>query len=103
MLADGQFTSIKESSVDQQQTNPLHGIKLIQMLEELVDLLGWEAMASQITINCFAKEPSIKSSLSFLRRTPWARNKVEILYMQKVLKLNSQEVIQKSHTAKPKK
>lgn len=81
-------------------TNPMHGIKLQQILEELVDKLGWESMSSQIKINCFAKDPSIKSSLSFLRRTPWARNKVEKLYMKEILKLSPQEITQKSHKRK---
>lgn len=60
--------------------DPLHGIKLEQMLNELVDFYGWEDMAFRIRINCFAKDPSVKSSLKFLRRTPWARFKVEDLY-----------------------
>lgn len=86
----------------EQQSNPMHGIKLVQILEELVELLGWESMSSKININCFAKDPSIKSSLSFLRKTPWARNKVEKLYMKEILKLSPQEIEQKSHSA-PKK
>lgn len=60
--------------------DPLHGVKLEQMLSELVEFYGWEDMSCRIRINCFANDPSIKSSLKFLRKTPWARNKVETLY-----------------------
>jgi len=62
--------------------NPLHGITLEMMLTALVEKFGWEVMAAKIRINCFAKDPSIKSSLTFLRRTPWARKKVEELYLK---------------------
>jgi len=65
-----------------QPNNPLHGITLQQMLTELVDNLGWRAMGSEIPIRCFTHEPSIASSLRFLRRTPWARVKVEELYLE---------------------
>lgn len=65
-----------------QPGNPLHGITLEKMLLELVDNLGWEAMAAALPIRCFSHEPSIASSLKFLRRTPWARAKVEGLYLQ---------------------
>lgn len=60
----------------------LHGVTLANILEYLVERLGWEALAAQIHINCFAFDPSIKSSLTFLRRTPWAREKVEKLYVE---------------------
>ncbi len=59
---------------------PLLGIKLETMLQELVENYGWERLSEKITINCFTNNPSIKSSLTFLRRTPWARTKVEQLY-----------------------
>lgn len=63
--------------------DPLHGMKLQTILEEmLVFFGGWEAMGKEIPINCFIKDPSIKSSLTFLRRTPWARSKVEQLYLK---------------------
>ena len=65
-----------------QLNNPLHNITLEQLLIELVELLGWEEMAWQVDINCFSKDPSIKSSLKFLRKTPWARTKVEALYLK---------------------
>ena len=65
----------------QQPNNPLHGVKLEQMLIQLVDTLGWREMATCINIRCFNYDPSIKSSLKFLRKTPWARAKVEQLYL----------------------
>lgn len=64
-----------------QSNNPLHGVKLIDLLEYLEKELGWKAMGEQINIRCFNYDPSIKSSLKFLRRTPWARDKVEELYL----------------------
>jgi uncharacterized protein (DUF2132 family) len=61
--------------------DPLHGIKLEQILEELVNAYGWEYLSDQVQIRCFYNEPSVSSSLKFLRRTPWARKKVENLYL----------------------
>lgn len=69
-----------------QPKNPLHGITLKVMLEALVDKFGWVEMARRIHINCFSKDPSINSSLTFLRKTPWARDKVEKLYLRTVRK-----------------
>jgi uncharacterized protein (DUF2132 family) len=57
----------------EQPNNPLHGVKLKDMLETLVEALGWESLGLRINIRCFNYEPSINSSLKFLRRTPWAR------------------------------
>jgi uncharacterized protein (DUF2132 family) len=65
----------------EQQNNPLHGLTLQFVLETLEKQLGFEKMGQQIKINCFTSDPSIKSSLKFLRRTPWAREKVEQLYL----------------------
>lgn len=65
-----------------QTNNPLHAITLEQILIKLVDSLGWQEMGRQIDIKCFTSDPSIKSSLKFLRKTPWARKKVESLYIQ---------------------
>lgn len=62
--------------------DPLHGVKLEQILNELVDELGWKALAEQVPVNCFKSNPSVKSSLKFLRKTPWARQKVESLYLR---------------------
>jgi len=64
-----------------QKNNPLHGITLENILNDLVDKYGWEYLGLQIKINCFLKDPSIKSSLKFLRKTPWARKKVEDFYL----------------------
>lgn len=64
-----------------QPRNPLHGITLAQMLEALVAHFGWTGLGAQINIRCFTSDPSISSSLRFLRKTPWAREKVESLYL----------------------
>ena len=61
--------------------NPLHGITLEQMLNELVDEWGWVRMGRRVRIACFTSDPSVQSSLKFLRRTPWAREKVEAMYL----------------------
>lgn len=65
-----------------QKNNPLHGIKLEQILTELVEHYGWEELAIRININCFKSDPSIRSSLKFLRTTQWARDKVETLFLE---------------------
>lgn len=62
--------------------NPLHGVTLEAMLTELQAHYGWEGLAERVDIRCFKSEPSIKSSLTFLRRTPWARDKVEALFVR---------------------
>ncbi|KAB0550756.1 DUF2132 domain-containing protein [Pseudomonas argentinensis] len=62
--------------------DPLHGITLQAILTELVEQLGWDGLAQRIDIRCFKSDPSIKSSLTFLRKTPWAREKVEALYLR---------------------
>ncbi len=67
---------------DPQQNNPLHGITLETVLTRLIDQYGWPGLASRINIRCFSTDPSIKSSLNFLRRTPWARQAVEDLYVR---------------------
>lgn len=64
-----------------QPNNPLHGVKLVNILELLVEHYGWEQLAMKININCFKTDPSIKSCLKFLRKTQWARDKVEQLYI----------------------
>ena len=69
-----------------QQNNPLHGITLEKILTELVEYYGWQELGNRITINCFTHDPSIKSSLKFLRKTEWARKKVENLYVWHNLK-----------------
>lgn len=65
-------------------TDPLHGVTLEMMLTHLVERYGWEELGCTISIRCFQFEPSIKSSLTFLRRTPWARAKVEELYRRSI-------------------
>ncbi|HEX8432304.1 MAG TPA: VF530 family protein [Longimicrobium sp.] len=64
-----------------QKGNPLHGITLERILTELVEHFGWDAMGQRIPIRCFTSDPSIGSSLKFLRKTPWAREKVEGMYL----------------------
>jgi uncharacterized protein (DUF2132 family) len=66
----------------EQKNNPLHGKTLLMILEHLVEIYRWEGLAYHIDVNCFKDNPSIKSSLTFLRKTPWARQKVEELYLK---------------------
>lgn len=76
-----------ENGIEQNQpNNPLHGVKLADMLEQLTQNYTWEELADRINIKCFKSNPSIKSSLKFLRRTPWAREKVERLYLKSLRK-----------------
>lgn len=65
----------------QQPNNPLHGITLEMVLTRLVEHFGWNELGRRIDIRCFNNDPSVKSSLKFLRKTPWARQKVEQLYI----------------------
>ena len=65
-----------------QPGNPLHGITLEQIVTELSQRLGWEVLGDRIRIRCFTSEPSVSSSLKFLRKTPWARTKVEDLFIE---------------------
>ena len=65
-----------------QPKNPLHGITLEKMLTELVEQYGWERLAKAVNVRCFKFDPSIKSSLSFLRKTPWARQELEMFYLR---------------------
>ena len=67
--------------MSEQANNPLHGVTLEQLLTRLLEQYGWEGLAQRIDINCFKSDPSIKSSLKFLRKTEWARKKVESLYI----------------------
>lgn len=64
-----------------QARNPLHGITLETIVNDLVEHFGWEELGRQVNIRCFTSDPSVASSLKFLRRTPWARQKVESLYL----------------------
>jgi len=72
---------------EKQNNNPLHGIKLQKIVTDLVNYFDWDMLGQLIPINCFLKDPSIKSSLKFLRKTPWARKKVEELYIENIDKL----------------
>lgn len=74
------------NSNNEQANNPLHGVKLADILEYLQDEYGWEELGERINIRCFTTDPSMKSSLTFLRRTPWAREKVERLYLKTIKK-----------------
>ena len=76
----------KNTTNNEQANNPLHGIKLANILEDLVEKYGWKRLGTEININCFNNDPSIKSSLKFLRKTPWARDKVEQFYIKKIRK-----------------
>lgn len=69
-----------------QKNNPLHGINLQQIVNSLVERYGWVELGKRINIKCFNKDPSVKSSLKFLRKTPWAREKVENLYLDTIKK-----------------
>jgi len=71
---------------EEHKNNPLHGINLKQIMNELVDQYGWEELGQRINIRCFNYDPSINSCLKFLRKTPWARTKVENLYMAMIKK-----------------
>ena len=64
-----------------QKNNPLHGLTLEKIVTDLVNSIGWEELGHQVNINCFTSNPSIQSSLKFLRKTPWARTKVESYYL----------------------
>jgi uncharacterized protein (DUF2132 family) len=72
--------------MEQTSNDPLHGKTLEFIVTELVNYFGWEDLGQHIPINCFNSNPSIKSSLTFLRKTPWARNKVEQLYIRMIKK-----------------
>jgi len=67
--------------MDNQPNNPMHGVKLADVVERLVDHYGWDELGERIDINCFQIDPSVKSSLKFLRKQQWARDKVEQLYI----------------------
>lgn len=82
-----------------QTNNPLHGVTLEAMLTDLVTFVGWEKMADKIHVNCFMFEPSIKSSLKFLRKTPWARQKVEVMYEFNIRKIqNGKEALREKES-----
>lgn len=74
----------RNSNIENQPNNPIHGVKLVDMLNYLVRHYGWNELGELINIRCFNFDPSINSSLKFLRRTPWAKEKVQQLYIKTV-------------------
>ena len=74
-----------------QPNSPLHGITLKMIVTELVEHFGWKKLAEKIPINCFTKDPSINSSLKLLRKTPWARKKVETLYIRSLFAMKKRK------------
>ena len=72
------------NNIKSQTNNPLHGVKLSTIVEFLHEKYGWHKLSEIININCFKSDPSINSSLKFLRKTKWARNKVEKLYLESI-------------------
>ena len=83
---------------DEQARNPLHGVTLERMLNELVEHFGWEELGERIRIRCFTSDPSVASSLKFLRKTPWAREKVESMYLFMLRKKARQARTPERHT-----
>jgi len=74
-------TAETQAAPAQQPRNPLHGVTLEAIVNALVQAYGWEGLGQRVPIRCFMSDPSVRSSLSFLRKTPWAREKVESLYL----------------------
>ena len=72
----------KDKIIESQPNNPLHGVKLKDIVEYLVEKYGWDHLGTKVNIRCFKSDPSVKSSLKFLRKTPWARDEVEQLYLE---------------------
>jgi hypothetical protein len=72
----------RRQATEEQLNNPLHGVKLSQILERLVEHYGWDFLAERVNIRCFRYNPTMKSSLGFLRRMPWAREHVEDIYLE---------------------
>jgi len=81
---------------DKQPNNPLHGITLEMIVSRLYDQYGWKELGRRINIRCFNSDPSVKSSLKFLRKTPWARKKVEALYLQTLRNIEDKNLSRKT-------
>jgi len=81
---------------DKQPNNPMHGITLEMILSMLYDQYGWKELGRRINIRCFNSDPSVKSSLKFLRKTPWARKKVEALYLQTLKNIEDKNLSRKT-------
>ncbi len=77
---------MKPKQNNEQPNNPLHGVKLADIVQYLEETYGWEELGFTMNINCFKNNPTVKSSLKFLRRTPWARAKVEQFYLKSIKK-----------------
>ena len=75
----------KKNKQQEQPNNPMHGVKLVEVLEYLEGVYGWVELGERLRINCFLNKPTFKSSLKFLRTTPWAREKVERLYLKSIV------------------
>lgn len=80
-MRDNRGMTTDPAPAPQQPRNPLHGITLERMVTDLADYFGWAELGERIPVRCFTFEPSVSSSLKFLRKTPWAREKVESLYL----------------------
>ena len=80
---------LEKSMLEIHQNNPLHALKLEVLLTELVDHYGWSELGQRVDIRCFTNDPSVRSSLKLLRKNPWARKKVEDLYLSTVQKTDS--------------
>ncbi len=85
-MKPSQFSNFQLSIV---KMDPLHGVTLERIVTDLYEEFGWERLGQQIPINCFKNEPSVKSSLKFLRKTPWARAKVEELWINRVYNIKN--------------
>ncbi len=85
----------------QKKSNPLHGVTLEMIVTQLVEHFGWKKLGEKIPINCFTKDPSISSSLKLLRRTPWARQKVETLYIRSRFALKKKKRVDRPLAQRP--
>lgn len=80
------LTASKDPMAEEQINNPLHGMTLEKIVVSLQEFYGWEGLGERVKIRCFTQDPSVKSSLKFLRRTPWARKEVEDLFIYTLAK-----------------
>ena len=86
----------RRQATEEELSNPLHGVKLVEILERLVENYGWEYLGDRVNIRCFKYNPTMKSSLGFLRRTPWAREHVEDVYLEMLeRRLESDRILKK--------
>jgi len=83
----------RRQATEEQLNNPLHGVKLAQILERLVENYGWDYLAERVNIRCFKYNPTMKSSLGFLRKMPWAREHVEDIYLEMVERRKTKFVV----------